>query len=135
MREIGTMIKESIREEMKNTSEVIKSEISDVSKSYASAAKNEPVQNNISDLKTIINEARHAEISEQKDHQSRTSNIILHGVAESKAENEADNEESDKNYAKTLFEIIKAAVTIKRVAKNWSPGRFQEPTYQSITCK
>ena len=49
------MIKESIREEMKNTSEVIKSEISDVSKSYASAAKNEPVQNNISDLKTIIN--------------------------------------------------------------------------------
>ena len=67
MREIGTMIKESIREKMKNTNEVIKSKIGDVSKSYASAAKNESVQNNISDLKTIINEARHAEISEQKD--------------------------------------------------------------------
>ena len=117
MREIGTMIKESIREEMKNTNEVIKSKIGDVSKSYASAAKNESVQNNISDLKTIINEARHAEISEQKDRQSRTSNIIIHGVAENKAENEADNAESDKNYAKTLFEIIKATVTIKRVAR------------------
>ena len=49
----------------------------------------------------------------QKDRQSRTSNIIIHGVAE----NKADKEESDKNYAKTLFEIIKAAVTIKRVAR------------------
>ena len=53
----------------------------------------------------------------KKTAQSRTSNIIIHGVAENKAENEADNAESDKNYAKTLFEIIKAAVTIKRVAR------------------
>ena len=36
-----------------------------------------------------------------QDRQSRTSNIIIHGVAE----NKADNEESDKNYAKTLFEL------------------------------
>ena len=105
------MIKESICEDMKNTNEVIKSQISDVSISYAIAAKNGPVQNNISDLKTIINEARHAEKSEQKDRQSRTSKIIFHGVAENKAE----NAESDK----TLFEVIKATVTIKKSCKNW----------------
>lgn len=113
MLEIGSMIKESICEEFKNTSEKFKSEISDASKSYASAAKNGPVQNNITDLKTIINEARHAEVSEQKDRQSRTSNIIIHGVDE----NEADNVESDKNYAKTLFETIKARVTIKKIVR------------------
>ena len=97
---------------MKNTSEVIKIQNQRRFKILRQCCQ-EWVQNNISDLKTIINEARHAEISEQKDRQSRTSNIIIHGVTE----NEADNEESDKNYAKTLFEIIKATVTIKRVAR------------------
>ena len=117
MLEIGSMIKQSICEEIKNTNEEIKTEISDVTKSYASAAKNGPVQNNINDLKTIINEARHAEITEQRDRQSRTNNIIIHGVAENETENEADNVEVDRNYAKTLFDIIKATVTIKRVSR------------------
>ena len=35
MREIGTMVKESICEEMKTTNKVTKCKISDVSKSYA----------------------------------------------------------------------------------------------------
>ena len=34
-----------------------------------------------------------------------------------KLKNEADNAESEKNYAKTLFEVVKATVTIKRVAR------------------
>ena len=76
-------------------------------------------------MKTIINEARHAEVSEQKDRQSRTSNIIIHGVDES----EADNVESDKNYAKTLFETIKATVTIK---KNLRIGLREDSKNQPI---
>ena len=113
MLEIGSMITESICEEIKSTNAEIKSEITGVTKSYADAAVNGTINNNISNLKTIIHEARHAEITEQRDRQSRTNNIIIHGVAE----DEDDDREADKQYATTLFENIKVPVAIKRVAR------------------
>ena len=90
----------------------MKSKITDATKSYANVAKNEVVQSN-SDLKTIIHEARHAEMTEQRDRNSRTCNIIIHQVAEG----QADDGEAEKKYVATLFENIKVPVNIKRIAR------------------
>ena len=112
MLEIGLMIKESICEEIQSSNAEMKSKITDTTKSYANVAKNGVVQSN-SDLKTIIHEARHAEMTEQRDRNSRTCNIIIHRVAE----DQADDREAEKKYVATLFENIKVPVNIKRIAR------------------
>ena len=111
MLEIGLMIKESICEEIQSSNAEIKSKITDATKSYANVAKNEVVQSN-SDLKTIIHEARHAEMTKQRD-RNRTCNIIIHRVAEG----QANDGEAEKKYVATLFENIKVPVNIKRIAR------------------
>ena len=101
MLEIGLVLKESICEEIQSSNAEMKSKIIDATKSYAKVAKNGVVQSN-SDLKTIIHEARHTEMTEQRDRNSRTCNIIIHRVAE-------------KKYVATLFEEV--PVIIKRIAR------------------
>ena len=110
MLEIGLMIKESICEEIQSSNAEMKSKITDATKSYANVAKNRVVQSN-SDLKTIIHEARHAEMTEQRDRNSRTCNIIIH------SEDQADDGEAEKKYVATLFENIKVPVNIKWIAR------------------
>ena len=80
MAEIGTVIKETICVQIQDSNREFRTKLTtDVTKSYADAAKKEKGAN-ISDLKSIINEARHAEMSEERDWKNRASNIIIHMV-------------------------------------------------------
>ena len=59
------------------------------------------------------NSRNKTEMTEQRDRNSRTCNIIIHGVAE----DQADDGEAEQKYVATLFENIKVPLNIKKIAR------------------
>lgn len=104
--EMGSMIKVSICSQVNKTFEAISNTTS--GRSYAMATGG----SQINELKTIIKEARHAELTEERDHKSRANNIIVHGVAEFE-----DEIEGDKTYTDNLIEDIKVPVKITKISR------------------
>ena len=91
--------------------------------SYAAATSQGSESN---DLRTIMLEAKNAEIVNDNERNKRANNIIIHGVTEQLDYNEEDKKKFDENYVATLLSILGVTVTPKsftRLGKNSDNGK------------
>ena len=65
----------------------------------------------VSELKT----ARNAELIEQQEQEKRINNIIIHGISEETAGEDANLPEQDSNFIKSFFEAIEVNVAPKQI--------------------
>ena len=103
MNALGESIKISILEELRSSLSKVENQVTEVKTSYANAAKaSTPALT--SGLKTIVKEARYEARKENRDHDNRSKNIIIHGVAEDTLD---QSEDSDKTFVDTLVKTIR----------------------------
>lgn len=111
--ELGETMKTSILNEMKTSLTKVENQVTDAKKSYANAASSQVPT--ASGLKTIVKEARYAEIKEKRDHDQRQRNLIIHGVAET---NEGAQQDHDQKFVNDLIDTIKIPKpTIKNIIR------------------
>lgn len=111
MAKMGSMIKESIRDQMKSSKEELETKLASTAKSYAKAARPE-VETISNDISKIIKQARQAEKAEEQDKKLRSNNIIIHGVAESK-----DGDSGDALFVSNFIQDIKVPLNVQRISR------------------
>jgi len=103
MNALGETIKTTILNEIQSSLAKVEDHVTEAKTSYANATKGaSPVM--ASGLKTIVKEARYEELKEKRDHDSRTKNVIIHGVAESADD---DIKKEDKDFVDNLIKTMK----------------------------
>ena len=107
-------LKDSILLEIQNVNQKVENKIQEATqKTYTNITRDKEDQLGTPQIKEIIKEARNEELEEEREQKLRSKNVIIHGVSESKENDDKKAEDHDQNFVKMLFKDANTTICFK----------------------